>query len=53
MNESVCVIGNWLLIGLELGPLVGNSQLQTMIGTRESAVELIMGVVLRILDIHL
>ena len=49
----MCVIENWLLIGLELGLLVGNSQLQTLIETRETAVELIMGVVLRILDIHL
>ena len=24
VNESMCVIKNWLLIGVELGPLVGN-----------------------------
>ena len=27
VNECMCVIENWLLIGFELGPLVGNLQL--------------------------
>ena len=27
VNEGMCLIENWLLIGFELGPLVGNPQL--------------------------
>ena len=33
VNEDMCAIENWLLIGFELGLLVGKLQLKPLIGT--------------------